>query len=104
MSFEWNIILWCLITLGFLVVCFLILYYIISARSLKKRRADLINTLDSLKPGKDILFAGGIKGTIVKAGEEYLDVEIAKNMVITISRLSVSQILTKGKKHSENTK
>lgn len=101
MTFEWNIILWSLVTFGFLVVCFLIIYYIISARSIKKRRTQLVETLDSLKPGKDVLFAGGIKGTIVKAGEEYLDVEISKGLTIKISRLSVNQVLTKGKSTSK---
>ena len=55
-----------------------------------------------MKPGKDILFAGGIRGEIIRAKEEYLDVEVAKGIEITISRLAVNQVLEK--KNSSKTK
>ena len=94
---DWNTILWCCLTIAFLIICFLIIYYIVSARMMKKRREELVKTLAKMKPGKDVLFAGGIKGKIIKAGEEYLDVEVAKGVQITISKLSVNQVLEKGK-------
>lgn len=97
MSIDWNAILWCCVTIAFLIICFLVIYYVVSARMMKKRRADLVQMLDSIKPGKDILFAGGIKGKVIKAGEEYLVVEVSKGVELTISRLSVNQVLEKGK-------
>ena len=92
---DWHTILWCCITLGFLLICFLLIYYIVSARMMKKKREELKDQLNRMKPGKDILFAGGIRGKIIRAKEEYLDVEVAKGIEITISRLAVNQVLEK---------
>ena len=99
---DWHTILWCCITLGFLLICFLLIYYIVSARMMKKKREELKDQLNRMKPGKDILFAGGIRGQIIRAKEEYLDVEVAKGIEITISRLAVNQVLEK--KNSSKTK
>lgn len=94
---DWHTILWCCITLGFLLI-----YYIVSARMMKKKREELKDQLNRMKPGKDILFAGGIRGKIIRAKEEYLDVEVAKGIEITISRLAVNQVLEK--RNSSKTK
>lgn len=97
MYIDWNVILWCCITIGFIIISFLIIYYIVSARMLKKRRQELVKKLEDMKAGKEILFAGGIKGKIIKAGKEDLIVEVAKGMELTISKLAVNQVLKKGK-------
>ncbi len=99
---DWHTILWCCITLGFLLICFLLIYYIVSARMMKKKREELKDQLNRMKPGKDILFAGGIRGKIIRAKEEYLDVEVAKGIEITISRIAVNQVLEK--RNSSKTK
>ncbi|WP_245300994.1 hypothetical protein [[Clostridium] innocuum] len=51
---DWHTILWCCITLGFLLICFLLIYYIVSARMMKKKREELKDQLNRMKPGKDI--------------------------------------------------
>ena len=74
-----------------------------SATEYKKwKREELKDQLNRMKPGKDILFAGGIRGKIIRAKEEYLDVEVAKGIEITISRLAVNQVLEK--RNSSKTK
>lgn len=95
---DWHTILWCCITLGFLLICFLLIYYIVSARMMKKKREELKDQLNRM----NILFAGGIRGKIIRAKEEYLDVEVAKGIEITISRLAVNQVLEK--RNSSKTK
>lgn len=69
---------------------------------MKKKREELKDQLNRMKLGKDILFAGGIRGKIIRAKEEYLDVEVAKGIEITISRLAVNQVLEK--RNSSKTK
>lgn len=95
MSIDWNTIFWSATTMVVLLLLFLAFYYIYSARAMKKSREAMIERLDSMKPGKEVLFSGGIKGKIIKAGEEFLTVEVAKGVELTISKLSVSEVLSK---------
>lgn len=97
MSFDWNTIFWTSMTIATMIILFLIFYYIYSARAMKKSRLAMIERLDSMKPGKEVLFSGGIKGKITKVGEEFLTVEVSKGVEFTISKLAVSEVLS-GKK------
>lgn len=90
---NWDVILWCCMTIAALVVAFFAVYYVMSAKALRKRRIEFVALQDALKPGKVVLFSGGIKGKIVRVKDEYLDIEVAKELTITISKLAVSDIL-----------
>lgn len=46
-----------------------------------------------LKVGKCVLAANGIYGTVKKIESDQIELEIAKGLVITVSRYSVSEIL-----------
>ena len=97
MKFDGNVIFLTCATVAVLVVLFFLVYYIVTAKNMKKRRAALIEHLDSMKAGKEVLFSGGIKGKILKAGDEYLTVEVSKGIELTISRLAVSEVLNSKK-------
>lgn len=66
----------------------------------EKRRTE--GSAQPYEAGEGYLFAGGIRGKIIRAKEEYLDVEVAKGIEITISRLAVNQVLEK--RNSSKTK
>lgn len=89
----WEIVLYSSITFGVILSVMVMIYYIYSARLMKKRRQEFVKIHEELKVGKQVLFAGGLKGKVVRAGEEFVDVEISKDNVITVSRFSISQIL-----------
>lgn len=93
MNINWEFVLYSLVTMFTVVAIVLLIYYVMSARMMKKRREAMRTLINEIKPGKHILFAGGIKGKIVRAGDEELDVEIAKGLVITVSRFSVNEVL-----------
>lgn len=97
MTFDWNTIFWSSFTIVVMVILFLIFYYIYSARTIKKSRKALVERLDSMKVGKEVLFSGGIKGKITKVGEEFLNVEVSKGVEFTISKLAVSEVLSNKK-------
>lgn len=94
MTIEWNIILWCLITLGVLVFIFVIGYYIMTARMMKKRRQQVLEINENLKVGKKVMIAGML-GKIVKVDGDYVHLEIAKDTVITASRYAVQEVFDK---------
>ena len=91
---QWNVILWCCITIGVLVGIFGMILSIISAVNMKKRRKEIGGIHTTLAVGSKILFAGGFVGKVVRLGEEeIIAVEIAPRTVVEISRYAVQQIL-----------
>lgn len=89
----WEIVLYSSVTFGSILAIMLMIYYIYSARLVKKRREEFVKIHEAIKVGKNVVFAGGFKGKIVRAGEEFVDVELNKDNVVTVSRYSISQIL-----------
>ena len=49
--------------------------------------------LDAITKGDKIVTGGGIYGTVTKADEEKLEVEIAKGIIITVSRATVRNVI-----------
>lgn len=88
-----EIILWTCITQGTLVIAFLIIYYIISAKNLKKHRELMRELQESIKIGKKVLFSGGLCGRITSIKDEFLEVEIAKDIRVTVSRYGITEVL-----------
>ena len=80
---TWGMIIYC-------VVVFAIIYFLI-VRPAKRRMAEYKKMIDSLKVGNRVL-AAGIYGTIKKIGETTIDVEIAKGVVVEVSKNAVANI------------
>ena len=91
-SFWQGILTSSIVMVAFLVLL-LIFYYVSTYMGLKRRRDYLKNFQEQLKPGKQVLFAGGILGKIVSIGEEYVTVEIAKDNKIKVSRYGIQEIV-----------
>jgi len=91
-SFWQGILTSSIVVVGFLVLL-LVFYYITTYIGLKRRRDYIKDFQEQLKPGKKILFAGGILGKIVSVGEEYVTVELAKGNNIKVSRYGIQEIV-----------
>ena len=57
----------------------------------KRRMKEYQKMLDGLKVGNRVL-AAGIYGTIKKIGEKTIDLEIAKGVVIEVSKNSIANV------------
>ena len=55
----------------------------------KKRTSEIKDFHIELKPGTEVMFCGGVYGKVVKVGNDTVDVEVAKNVVLTVSRYAV---------------
>lgn len=71
----------------------ILVYTFMSARTMKKRRMEMVTFLDSIKPGKRCVFGGGIQGKITAVHEDTVEVEIAKGMTVTVNKLGISDIV-----------
>ena len=93
MMINWEVVVWTCITVSVLVGIVALILIFISARNLKKRTSELKDVHIELKPGMKVMFCGGIYGKVVSTEKEKVEIEIAKNTVISVSRYSIQNIL-----------
>ncbi|MBO7065997.1 MAG: preprotein translocase subunit YajC [Alphaproteobacteria bacterium] len=79
----WGLVLYLVVVLGII--------YLLIVRPNKRRMAEYQKMLDSLKVGNRVL-AAGIYGTIKKISETTIDVEIAKGVVVEVSKNAVANV------------
>lgn len=92
MTIEWNIILWCCITISVIMIAFVLIYYIMTARMMKRKRQEIITLTDGIKVGKKVMFAG-IVGKIVSVNDEFLKIEVAKGVTLEVNRFAVTNLV-----------
>ena len=80
---AWGMVIYCAVVLA-------IIYFLIM-RPAKRRMKEYKKMLDSLKVGNRVL-AAGIYGTIKKIGETTIDVEIAKGVVVEVSKNAIANV------------
>ena len=79
----WGMILYCVIIMAIL--------YFFMIRPNKIRMAEYQKMLDSIKIGNRVL-AAGIYGVVKKVNEKTIDMEIAKGVVVEVSKHAIASI------------
>ncbi|MDR0741553.1 MAG: preprotein translocase subunit YajC [Rickettsiales bacterium] len=77
---------WGLVAYGLIALAII---YFFMIRPNKKRMAEYQKMLESLKVGNRVM-AAGIYGTIKKINERYIELEIAKGVVIEVNKNAVA--------------
>lgn len=72
------------------LIIFVIIYFFM-VRPNKRRMAEYQKMIDSIKIG-DRIMAAGIYGTVKKISEKTLEMEIAKGVVIEVSKNAVASV------------
>ena len=82
-------------SLTFIVFVAVILgvYYFFSRKNMKRQQQYFEKLHDDLQVGKRVICANGLYGTVKKIDEEKTEVEIAKGVIITVSRYAISEVL-----------
>ena len=88
-----NIILVSSLTFIVFVVVILGIYYFFSRKNMKRQQQYFEKLHAELQVGKRVVCANGLYGTVKKVDEEKVNVEIAKGVVITVSRFAISEVL-----------
>lgn len=78
-----------------LLLMFVVLYFVM-IRPQMKRQKEIKAMIDALAKGDEVVTAGGLLGRIVKLGESYIDIEVAKGIELQVQRGAVVQVLPKG--------
>ncbi|OWY39667.1 preprotein translocase subunit YajC [Xenophilus sp. AP218F] len=78
------------------MVVIFVLFWFLMVRPQQKRMKEHQKMLSEIQKGDEVVTQGGIIGRVVKAGEQYITVEIANNVEINVQRAAISGKLEKG--------
>ncbi len=73
----------------------LILYFFMIRPQVKRQKAHRA-LVESLKKGDEVQTIGGLMGRITKVGENFVRVEVADGLEVTIRRPAVEAVMPKG--------
>lgn len=78
-----------------LIFMFGVIWFMMIRPQMKKAKEHK-NLVEALQKGDEVLLQAGITGRITKIGENYLHVEIANGVEVTVQRMAVGTLLPKG--------
>jgi preprotein translocase subunit YajC len=78
-----------------LVLMFVLLYFLL-LRPQMRRAKEQKQMIASLTKGDEVITGGGVLGRLTKISDNYVSVEIAPNVEITVQKASIQTLLPKG--------
>ena len=78
------------------MVAIFVVFYFLLIRPQQKRAREARELLAALEKGNEVVTSGGLVGRISKMADQYVTIEIAPNVEVTVQRASVTQLLPKG--------
>jgi len=78
------------------MVGILIIFYFLLIRPQSKRAKEHKQMVEALQRGDEVITNGGILGLVVNVSDDYVIVEIAPSVEVTLLRSSVQTLLPKG--------
>lgn len=71
-------------------------FYFLILRPQSKRAKEQKTMIAALQRGDEVVTVGGEVGTVSKVYEQYVGVEIAENLIVTVQKSSIQSVLPKG--------
>jgi preprotein translocase subunit YajC len=71
-------------------------FYFLVLRPQSKRAKEQKIMLEALQRGDEVLTTGGEVGRITKVFEQYVGVELAENIEVTVQKAAIQSVLPKG--------
>nr|WP_255581750.1 preprotein translocase subunit YajC [Cupriavidus sp. AU9028] len=78
-----------------IILMFAVLWFIM-IRPQMKRQKEAKAMLEALAKNDEVVTAGGILGRVTKVNEQYVTLEVADGMEITVQKNAVTAVLPKG--------
>jgi preprotein translocase subunit YajC len=75
---------------------FALVFYFLLLRPQLKRQKEHKALMEALQKGDEVVFAGGLVGTINKVDGEFAVIELASNVEVKVQRAAVVATLPKG--------
>jgi preprotein translocase subunit YajC len=77
-----------------LLVLFWFVWVVPQRRRQRRQVEDLLQLIDLLEPGDEIITAGGVHGTVRAVSEDELKVEISPGVEVRLDRRAVAAVTT----------
>ena len=78
-----------------LVLIFVVFYFLL-IRPQTKRQKEHKEMISELKVGDEVTTAGGLLGKLTEVKDNFVRVELADNVIVTVQRHTVSAVMPKG--------
>jgi preprotein translocase subunit YajC len=78
------------------MIAIFVVFYFLLIRPQQKRAREQRDLLAALEKGNEVVTGGGLVGRISKLSDQYVTMEIAPSVEVTVQRGSVTQLLPKG--------
>jgi preprotein translocase subunit YajC len=78
-----------------LVLIFVVFYFLL-IRPQSKRQKEHKELVAGLQTGDEVTTAGGLLGKVTEVKDNFVKVEIASNVVVTVQKHTVSTVMPKG--------
>ncbi len=75
---------------------FVVIFYLLLWRPQSKRAKEHRDLVSGLSKGDEVVTNGGIAGRVTSVAEDFITVEIASNVEVTVQKSAVSATLPKG--------
>ena len=75
-----------------IILMFVVLYFLM-IRPQMKRQKEHRAMLDKLAKGDEVITSGGVAGTVVGIGENFISVEVASGVQLKLQRGAVTSVL-----------
>ena len=79
-----------------MMVIFFAIFYFLLIRPQQKQAKEHKNMIESMSKGDEVVTTGGVLGRINKVGDNFIALEIGKDMEIKVQKNSISAIMPKG--------
>lgn len=79
-----------------MIVAIFVLFYFMLIRPQNKRAKEHRELIGKLKKGDEIVTSGGLLAKVISLDEQFLKVNIAEGVEISLQRSAVSTVLPKG--------
>ncbi|MEO8976027.1 MAG: preprotein translocase subunit YajC [Casimicrobiaceae bacterium] len=78
------------------MVAIFVVFYFLLIRPQQKRSREQRELLAALDKGNEVVTGGGLVGRITRIADQYITLEIASGVEVTVQRGAVTQLLPKG--------
>ena len=79
-----------------MLVGFFVIFYFLLIRPQSKRAKEHKVMVEAISKGDEIVTNGGLLGKVAEVGDNFVNVEVAENIVVRVQKSAVANLMPKG--------